>query len=118
MMFGESLKRVLDERGKSQKWLADQTRIAEVSISRYVSGKRVPDAYAVLKICNALNCSVDELLEIEQPNIKKEKRFPCEEFHAFAPSRCYACSALGLRSYFNCGAKIDGKEDNFDGKNN
>lgn len=64
-MFSEALKRILNRRGQTQKWLADQTGFTAISISRYINGSRLPDAHAIRMICNALNCSADELLEIE-----------------------------------------------------
>ena len=61
-VFGERLKEIIEERGMTQRELAEKAGITEATISRYLSFQRVPKATHVLKIANALKCSCDYLL--------------------------------------------------------
>ena len=61
-VFGERLKEILNERGMTQREIAEKAGITEASISRYIAFQRVPKVTHVLKIANALNCSCDYLL--------------------------------------------------------
>lgn len=61
--FGKRLKTVIDDRGISQKWLADAANTKEATISRYVNGKNNPPVLEILpNIARALNVSSDYLL--------------------------------------------------------
>lgn len=61
--FGNILKNLLDERGISQKWLADAAFTKEATISRYVTGVNKSSRLDILaNIAKALNVSTDYLL--------------------------------------------------------
>lgn len=61
--FGTILKRLLEERGISQKWLADAANTKEATISRYVTGVNKSSRLDILvSIAKALNVSTDYLL--------------------------------------------------------
>ncbi|MGI6248455.1 MAG: helix-turn-helix domain-containing protein [Acutalibacteraceae bacterium] len=61
--FAKTLKRILDERGISQKWLADAADTKEATISRYVTGvNKSPNVEILANIAKALNISTDYLL--------------------------------------------------------
>ncbi len=61
--FAKTLKRILDERGISQKWLADAADTKEATISRYVTGvNKSPNVEILANIAKALNVSTDYLL--------------------------------------------------------
>lgn len=63
--FGKILKNLLDERGISQKWLADAASTKEATISRYVNGVNKSSRLDILvKMAKALNVSTDYLLGI------------------------------------------------------
>lgn len=63
--FGTILKNLLDERGISQKWLADAAETKEATISRYVTGVNKSSRLDILtNIARALNVSTDYLLGI------------------------------------------------------
>ena len=71
--FGKILKNILDERGISQKWLADAADTKEATISRYVTGVNKSSRLDILaKIAVALNVSTDYLLgisDVQTPHI-------------------------------------------------
>ncbi|NCC42476.1 MAG: XRE family transcriptional regulator [Clostridia bacterium] len=58
----QRIKEQLIKNCMSQRELADTIGTTEVSISRYVSGERVPKAPLIAKMAKALNCTCDELL--------------------------------------------------------
>lgn len=58
------LKKALILRNKTQRALANEIGVTEVTISRYVNGTRYPDAEIIVRICKALNISADWLLEL------------------------------------------------------
>ena len=72
--FGEILKQTLEERGLSQKWLADAADTKEATISRYINGVNKSARLDILvSIAKALNVSTDYLLGLTtqpQPNYK------------------------------------------------
>jgi transcriptional regulator with XRE-family HTH domain len=61
-VFTDRLTEMLERRGMTQRELADKIDKTEVSVSRYVSGQRVPKATVLLKIAQALNVQADYLL--------------------------------------------------------
>lgn len=61
-IFSDRLKEILDRRGMSQRDLAIKIETTEVSVSRYISGDRIPKGPIVLKIAQALNVQTDWLL--------------------------------------------------------
>ena len=60
--FGMALKEKLEEKHMSQKMLAKKTGMTEASISRYIKDERSPNLKALLKITDALGCTIDELV--------------------------------------------------------
>lgn len=46
----------------SQKQLAEMTNLTEAGISRYISGQRLPRVDILLRIAQALDCTLDYLL--------------------------------------------------------
>lgn len=56
-----NLKRIIDEKGVQQRWLAEQVGVTEVSMSRYVSGDRIPKAPMAIRMADALGVDVKEL---------------------------------------------------------
>jgi len=60
--FSNLLRSIMDERGISQKWLAEAANTTEATISRYINGIHQPNVFLVISIAKALNVSVDYLL--------------------------------------------------------
>ena len=63
--FGEKVIMLLKKNNIIQKELADRIGITEVSLSRYISGNRIPKGTVVANIANALHTTTDYLLESE-----------------------------------------------------
>ena len=68
-----NLKKIIDEKGVQQRWLAEQVGVTEVSMSRYVSGKRIPKAPLAIRIADALGVDVKELYEWESEKRTEER---------------------------------------------
>ena len=56
-----NLKRIIDEKGVQQSWLAEQVGVTKVSMSRYISGERIPKAPIAIRIADVLGVDVKEL---------------------------------------------------------
>lgn len=59
--FAMSLRRKLKEKGMSQRALCSITGISPTTINGYTTAKRIPDAYNLTLIANALECSISDL---------------------------------------------------------
>lgn len=79
--LGKRILKLLNEKNITQKELARMVGTTEVSIGRYVNGKRDPSASMLSEIASALNVSADYLLGNEKtdPALKKTKASVLEE---------------------------------------
>ncbi len=62
MEINERIKMLMKEKGMTQKELSLKANITEASMSKYLSGDRVPRIDVIVNIANALEVSVDALL--------------------------------------------------------
>lgn len=62
-LFGDNLKRMLDNAWMSQIELSKVTGISKGAISCYVHGTKIPNATSLLKMAYALSCTVDDLID-------------------------------------------------------
>ncbi len=74
MKFAETLKRLRNERGLSQRKLADQLYVSRPTIARWESGNRLPDVTMISRLANCLDVDVSALLSAmeesdESPNV-------------------------------------------------
>lgn len=61
-IFKGNLKSLMDEAGYNQQELAQEAKIDQSTISKYLNGTRMPSVRALNNIAIALNCTVDELI--------------------------------------------------------
>ena len=61
-IFGDNLRDLMDERGYSQRELAKETGISNVTISRYIKKERMPTAKSLVNLAFALECDLDDLV--------------------------------------------------------
>lgn len=66
----------LNKKGMTQRELADAVGTTEVSISRYVSGERMPKATTCIQIAKVLGCNVEDLYTLQS---KEENRGMTEQ---------------------------------------
>ena len=62
-----NLKQEIEHSGKSKTEIARAIGVSNPTVSQYLSGRIQPSLATLSKICNFLNCSADDIL-----NIKKE----------------------------------------------
>lgn len=60
--FGEKVLNILKHKGISQRELAEKVGCTEVSMSRYISGDRVPKGPVIAKMANVLGVTTDYLI--------------------------------------------------------
>ncbi len=56
------IKEVLQEQGRSQRWLAKKCGVHYTTLNGYLSNKQQPPADVLYKIAVALGCSMDSLI--------------------------------------------------------
>ena len=69
-----NLKRIIDEKGVQQRWLAEEVGVTEVSMSRYVSGERIPKAPMAIRMADALGVDVKELYGWDDKHVVGEDK--------------------------------------------
>ena len=57
-----NLKKYMNKQKYTQKELSVKSRLTEVAISRYINGKRLPSTMALLKLAQALEINVSDLV--------------------------------------------------------
>ena len=62
MNIGARTLPLMKKKGMTQRELANQIGVTETSISRYISGARMPKANIVVYMANALNTTTDYIL--------------------------------------------------------
>ena len=62
MKVQERIKMLMEERGLTQKELANLSGITEASMSKYLSGERTPRIDVIVNLANALHVTTDELI--------------------------------------------------------
>lgn len=62
MNIGARILTLLKQNGMTQRELANQIGVTETSISRYITGARMPKANIVVYMADALNTTTDYIL--------------------------------------------------------
>lgn len=68
-IFGDNLKSLLAGAFMSQRELADAAGLAESTISSYINKRKLPSLKAIINIAHALDISIDELINFDEPII-------------------------------------------------
>ena len=63
IILANNIKQYLEKSGMKRSELARKTYTSEVSITRYCSGQRHPDAYTIYRMAKALGCTVADLMK-------------------------------------------------------
>jgi putative transcriptional regulator len=66
---------LLEKRGRTQYWLAKETKLTPLTVSKLVKGKTKGIDFATLdRICEALNCQPNDVVKhVSADKVKKEK---------------------------------------------
>lgn len=70
--FAKHLRLLKDQRGLSQKEIADRLDTTEATISRYVSGDRTPNIETAVELASLLGVSMDTLCGVEPPAVERQ----------------------------------------------
>lgn len=62
--FSSRLKDIVEAKGVTQSWLAEQAQTTEATISRYMQGIHKPNLDIVARIAKALNVSIDYIMDL------------------------------------------------------
>lgn len=62
MNIGPRILTLLEKKGMTQRELANEIGVTETSISRYISGQRVPKANIVVYMADTLDSTTDYIL--------------------------------------------------------
>ena len=83
MTFAKHLKHLMVERGLNQAQLATCSELSKASISQLLSGKQAPSEKALIKLAQAMECTVDDLVHFSAQEVKETKLYnlnmPVEE---------------------------------------
>ena len=71
-VLAETLRELIKSRGISQKWIADNAKTTESTISRYLKGANQPEINIVMRVAKALNVSMDYLCGMTNLEAPKE----------------------------------------------
>lgn len=63
--FSMKLRRIMRSRGVNQKLLSESTGIKSPTLSRYMTGHNLPDLRNASRICRALDCSIEDLMDFD-----------------------------------------------------
>lgn len=77
-VMGQRLKAGLNFRSMSQRDLAEKIGITETAVSRYTTGSRVPRTDIAIKICDALDVSLDWYVNGYCKRCKRRQDVLCE----------------------------------------
>lgn len=67
MIFAERLGQQMTQRQMTRKELAASAGISQMTISRYLNGQQSARIDIILRLAKALNCSVDDLVAVDEP---------------------------------------------------
>ncbi len=71
--FSENLKKIRKENNLSQEQLAEKLFVSRQSISKWESNQAYPEMDKILQLCKLFNLNIDDLLNRDIKEVKKEK---------------------------------------------
>ena len=63
--FASKLIKMMANKGCDQSYLSEISGVSQGNISRYINKKAIPNCYTVLKLSQALGCSISELMDFK-----------------------------------------------------
>lgn len=62
-IFSKNLRKIMKEEKMTQKKLANEIGVDQSIISRYITGQSIPSFFTIIKIAEALFCSIDDFIK-------------------------------------------------------
>lgn len=62
--FSANLQRIMNDRGISQRELADAAGISEAAVSRYINKRQVPNGNTIVIMAKVLKCKTADLIGV------------------------------------------------------
>ena len=63
--ISQNIKKEIEQSGKTKTEIAQAIGVSKPTVSQYLSGRIQPSLSTLSKLCSFLNCSADEILEVE-----------------------------------------------------
>lgn len=70
--ISENIRREIESSGKSKTEIAKALGVSNPTVSQYCSGRAQPTLATLSKLCNFLDCSADDILEINLNKYQEE----------------------------------------------
>lgn len=64
-IISENIKQAIEQSGKSKSEIARAIGVSNPTVSQYLSGRIQPSLATLSRLCNFLDCSSDEILNID-----------------------------------------------------
>jgi len=61
--FGFNLKALIQEEGITQREFADELGLDKSTISKYISGERIPSIFILINMAYLLDCGLEDLVD-------------------------------------------------------
>lgn len=71
LMFGDKIKRIREERGYTQKYVADMLHINYSTYSRYENNSRIPDVDVIDDIASFFGVPFESLYDLKRPRYQR-----------------------------------------------
>lgn len=65
IIITENLRREIETSGKTKTEIAKAIGVSKATVSQYLSGRAQPTLATLSRLCNFLDCSADEILQIK-----------------------------------------------------
>ena len=65
--FGKNLRRILDDLGQTQEWLAEEMGVQQSTVNRWVNGRDMPSDERAEKIAAVVGMTFEELVTLPSP---------------------------------------------------
>ena len=63
--FGNKLKRLIHKKDMTQGEFAEELGVIDTTISKYITGERMPSPYRIQQIVNVLDCNINDLFDVD-----------------------------------------------------
>ena len=78
-MLSLKINKILQQQGKTPYWLGRQTGISQNNIGKICNGETSTIRFETIeKICKALNCSINDIFETDDPQLNKLLNYSSE----------------------------------------